>query len=163
MKELSPAQHGKLKKKLNLLVLAIPESEREISNSFTIRDQCVQFIKTTSTFDQVNYDNLYTLTNRFFLKNAKSSRSVYVVCSAIANYLTLQMPEIDGFIYPTVQGNTGYNIVLRPHVVDAKMIIPTVVNMEKWIITENTKMLIESAFTLTGAINGEKIEWNIDN
>jgi hypothetical protein len=76
-----------------------------------------QFINSEPTTIQNNYYNLYSLTEHFFLMNAKNDYSVYVVCSAIANYFTLQFPAIDGLIYPTVQGNTSYNFVIRPHTI----------------------------------------------
>ena len=150
-----------IQKNLNLLVLAIAPSHREISNGFTIRNDCFKFIKSEPAAAKETYSNFYKLTANFFLKNAKTDSSVYVVCSAIANYFTLQFPKIDGFIYPTVQGNTGYNIVLRPYLIDNKLILPKKeVTMKKWIVTNTNQMKIDRTFNKTGLINGDDIQWD---
>jgi hypothetical protein len=92
--------------------------------------------------------------------NAKTNYNVYVVCSAIANFLTVQFPNIDGLIYPTVQGNTGYNIVLRPHTINNKMILPKPnVTMEKWNVTNKNSMAVDAHFKKTGKIIDDNIIW----
>lgn len=149
-----------IKKELNLLIVAIAPLKREYVNGFTLRDECFKFVKSEPKATKETYSNLYSLTEHFYLMNAKSDYSVYVVCSAIANFLTLQFPNIDGFIYPTVQGNTGYNIVLRPHALDNKMIVPkTTVIMEKWIVANKNHMKVDSNFNKIGHVNAENIVW----
>lgn len=150
-----------VKKDLYLLILAIAPSNREFINGFTIRNKCFQFVKSELKVAQKNYSNLYSLTDHFFLMNAKNDYSVYIVCSAIANYFTIQFPNIDGLIYPTVQGNTGYNIVLRPHAVDNKMIVPkSDVSMEKWIKSDKKEMTVDLNFKKTGHIIDDEIVWD---
>lgn len=150
-----------IQKNLNLLVLAIAPSHREISNGLKIRNDYFKFVKSEPAATRKTYSNFYALTRNFFLKKAKKDISVYVVCSAIANYFTLQFPSIDGLIYPTVQGNTGYNIVLRPHVIDNKSILPKKeVIMKKWIVTDEHQMTIDGTFNKTGQINGDDILWD---
>lgn len=150
-----------IQKDLNLLVLAIAPSHREISNGFTLRNDCFKFVKSEPTAEQETYSNFYKVTSNFFLKNAKKDYSVYVVCSAIANYFTLQFPNINGLIYPTVQGNTGYNIVLRPHTIDNKLIIPkSEVIMKRWLVTTKNQMTIDPSFHKTGHISGDDILWD---
>ena len=149
-----------IKQDLNLLVLAIAPTNREYSNGFAIRNKCFEFIKSDHKVARHTYDNLYSLTSYFFLKNAKEDYSVYIVCSAIANFFTLKFPNIDGIIYPSVQGDTGYNIVLRPHVLDKKKIIPKAeVSMKEWIVSNENLMTINSSFLKMGQINGSKIIW----
>ncbi|MHB8262039.1 MAG: RES domain-containing protein [Bacteroidia bacterium] len=150
-----------LQEEVNLLILAIAPTHREYVNGFTIRNDCFQFVKSEPIEKQKAYSNLYKLTSRFFLENAKNDYSVYVVCSAIANYFTSQFPNVDGVIYPTVQGNTGYNIVLRPHVLDNKMILPKKdVTMEKWIVSNKNKMTIDPYSKKVGQINDDVIKWD---
>ena len=149
-----------IKKDLFLLIVAIAPANREIVNGFTIRKDCFQFVRTETKALQKNYFNLYSLSKHFFLKNAKNDYNVYIVCSAIANFFTLQFPNIDGFIYPTVQGNTGYNIVLRPHTVDTKMIVPSEVVVDKWVVTERKKMTVSPNLTKTGHIIDDNIIWD---
>lgn len=150
-----------IKTDLNILILAIAPSNREFVNGFTLRNECFKFVKSEPEPAHEAYSNFYSLTWHFFEKNAKNDYSVYVVCSAIANYFTLQFPNIDGLIYPTVQGNTGYNIVLRPHVLDNKMITPKKeVYVKKWIIANKNSMTIDGAYNKTGQIENDKIIWN---
>ena len=150
-----------IKKDLKLLILAIAPSNREFINGFTLQKDCFKFVKSEPEPTKEAYSNFYSLTWHFFQKNAKNDYSVYAVCSAIANYFTLQFPNIDGLIYPTVQGNTGYNIVLRPHVLDKKMIIPkSKVSINKWIVTNKNSMSIDPSFSKTGQIDNDKILWN---
>ncbi|MBI2280480.1 MAG: RES domain-containing protein [Bacteroidetes bacterium] len=149
-----------INKELNFLVLAVAPSNREISNRFTIRDDCFNFIKSQPTDTQQSYFNLFDLTSNFLLKNAKTDYSVYVVCSAIANFFTIRFPTIDGLIYPTVQGNTGYNFVLRPHTIGNKMILPKKdVYMEKWLVS-NKDLTTINPFRKIGHINGDIIMWD---
>ena len=151
----------KIKEDLNILILALAPSNREFVNGFTLRNECFEFVKSEPEPTKEAYSNFYSLTWHFFEKNAKNDYSVYVVCSAIANYFTLQFPNIDGLIYPTVQGNTGYNIVLRPHVLDNKMIIPKKdVSIKRWIVTNKNSMTIDGSFNKTGQIVNDKIIWN---
>jgi len=150
----------KVKKELNLLVMAIAPSNREFVNGYTIRDDCFKFINSEPLAMQNNYFNLYSLTKHFFLMNAKNDYSVYVVCSAIANYFTLQFPTIDGLIYPTVQGNTGYNFVFRPHTVDNKMILPeSKVSIEKWIVANKNQSNVDPN-SKKGYIKADDIIWD---
>lgn len=150
-----------IKKDLNILILAIAPSNREFVNGITLRNNCFKFVKSEHEQSRESYSNFYSLTWHFFQKNAKNDYSVYVVCSAIANYFTMQFPNIDGLIYPTVQGNTGYNIVLRPHVLDNKMIVPKKdVSILKWIVANKNSMTIDSSFNKTGQIDNDKIIWN---
>ncbi len=149
-----------IKTDLDILILAIAPSNREFVNGLAIRNDCIDFVKTKPESTHETYCNFYSLTSHFFEKNAKNNYSVYVVCSAIANYFTLQFPNIDGLIYPTVQGNIGYNIVLRPHVLDNKMIIPKKeVFVQKWIITNKNSMTIDNNFHKIGRIKKDKIIW----
>nr|WP_288836379.1 RES domain-containing protein [uncultured Flavobacterium sp.] len=150
-----------IKKDLNLLILAIAPSNRELVNGFTLRNECFEFVKSEPDQTKDAYSNFYSLTWHFFEKNAKKDFSVYVVCSAIANYFTLQFPNIDGLVYPSVQGNSGYNIVLRPHVIDNKMIVPKKdLSIKKWIVTNKGSMTIDSSFNKTGKIENDEIIWN---
>lgn len=150
-----------IKKDLNILILAIAPSQREFINGLTLRDRCFEFIKSEPEQTKEAYSNFYSLTWHFFQKNAKDDYSVYIVCSAIANYFTVQFPNIDGLIYPTVQGNTGYNIVLRPHAIDNKMIVPkNYVSLEKWIVKNKKSMKIDHSYNKKGSINNDKITWN---
>ena len=149
-----------IRKDLNLLVLAIAPSNRELINGFMIRNACCELVKSEPADAKDAYSNQYNLTSNFFLKNAKSDNSVYIICSAIANLFTLYYPNIDGFIYPTVQGNTGYNFVLRPHVLDNKMILPKKeLSMKKWLVSNKNLMTIDPSFHKKGHIDGENIIW----
>lgn len=149
-----------LKKNLNMMVIAIPPSNREISNGFTIRNQCFEFVKQQNDDHKIAYSNQYTLTERFFFRNAKLDPSVYVICSAIANALTLTNPDIDGLIYPTVPGSSGYNFVIRPHVLDKGFIAPkSNVMMRKWLISDKKTMTIDHTYEMHGRIENEKIIW----
>jgi hypothetical protein len=150
-----------IKKDLNILILAVAPSNREFVNGITLHNKWFEFVKSEPELTKETYLNFYSLTWHFFKKNAKNDYSVYVVCSAIANYFTLQFPKIDGLIYPTVQGNTGYNIVLRPHVLDNRMIVPKKeISTKKWIVTNKNSMTIDGSFNKTGQINNDKIIWN---
>lgn len=154
------ASQWEIKEGLNLLILAIAPSHREFVNGITLRNECFQFVKSQPEASQETYSNFYTLTKHFFLKNAKKDYSVYVVCSAIANYFTQLFPNIDGVIYPTVQGNTGYNIVLRPHALDIGMIVPKHdVSMSKWIVTNKNLMSVAPDFDKKGKIVMNSINW----
>lgn len=149
-----------IKKELCLLVIAIAPPNREIVNGYRLRDDCLNYIKSQSLTSQSNYSNLYSLTDHFFLMNAKKDYSVYVVCSAIANYFTLQFPNIDGLIYPTVQANSGYNFVLRPHTVDNKMVLPeSEVIMEKWTVANKNQSNADEN-QKKGQIKGDDIVWD---
>ena len=149
-----------IKRDLNILILAIAPSNQEFVNGFTIRNECFEFVQSEPKPTKEAYSNFYSLTWHFFEKNAKKDYSAYIVCSAIANYFTLQFPNIDGFIYPTVQGNTGYNIVLRPHVLDNKMIIPKkVISIEKWIVANKNSMRIDGTYNKKGQIDNDEIIW----
>ncbi|NBV09730.1 MAG: RES domain-containing protein [Flavobacteriia bacterium] len=156
------ATHSKwnITDKLYLLVIAIAPSNREYYNTYTLRKDCTKFIESQPMAMRNNYNNLYSLTEHFFLINAKNDPSVYVVCSAIANYLTLQYPSIDGLIYPSVQGNTGYNFVLRPHTINNKMITPeSDVSMEKWTVANGKKLNNATPNFKKGHIIGDNIVW----
>lgn len=149
-----------IKKELYLLVMAIAPSNREFVNGYKIREKCYKFIESEPLTVQNNYFNLYSLTEHFFLMNAKNDYSVYVVCSAIANYFTLQFPEIDGLIFPTVQGNTGYNFVFRPHIVDNKMILPeSKVSIEKWTVANKNQSNVDLN-PKNGYIKDDDIIWD---
>jgi hypothetical protein len=150
----------KIKDTLNLLIIALPPKNREYINGFTLRKECFNFVQTEAKTHKKEYHNFYTLATHFFLQNAKTKPSVYVVCSAIANFLTLIFPNIDGFIYPTVQGNTGYNFVLRPHVLDKEMIVPNnTVCMKKWCVKSADNMEVDPDFETFGKISNGKIGW----
>jgi hypothetical protein len=149
----------KIEEELCLLVIDLAPSSREYINGYTIRDDCFKFINSEPTTIQNNYYNLFSLTEHFFLMNGKKDYSVYIVCSEIANYFTLKFPTIDGFIYPTVQGNTGYNFVLRPHTIDNKMIVPESVSMEKWTVTNNNSSNDDEQIQ-KGHIKGNHIIWD---
>jgi len=149
-----------IKKNLNMLILAIAPSNREFVNGFTLRNQCFEFVKSEPQASQETYSNFYSLTKHFFLKNAKMDKNVYVVCSAISNYFSRLFPSIDGVIYPTVQGNTGYNIVLRPDALDKKMLEPkTEVSMNKWLVTNKSLMTVDPLSSKMGKIIDDKIHW----
>lgn len=150
----------KVKETLNLLIIAIPPKNGEYINGFTLRTECFDFVRSESSSNQVRHNNLYKFTSHFFLQNAKLKPSVYVVCSAIANFLTLSFPNIDGFIYPTVQGKTGYNFVLRPHVLDKGMIVPEdKIQMNKWLVKNFDNMEIDPYFEKLGKIKDGKLNW----
>lgn len=150
-----------IKKELNLLILAIAESNQEICNGLTVRNECFEFVKKEPEASKEHYSNQYTLTKHFFTKNAKSDNSVYVICSAIANLLTLYNGDFDGFIFPSVQGRTGYNIVLRPHVLDRKMIIPKKeIYMQKWLVSDKNLMKIDETYSKRGIVDGDLIVWD---
>jgi hypothetical protein len=149
-----------IQRDLKLLVLAIPPSNREISNGFTIHNACSELVESEPEDTKEAYSNQYTLTSNFFLKNAKSDNSVYIICSAIANLFTLYYPDIDGFIFPTVQGRTGCNFVLRPAALDNKMILPKKeLSMRRWLITDKNSVTIDPSFYKKGHIDGEDIVW----
>lgn len=146
---------------LNLLIIALPpKKNKEYRNGFTLLKECFQYVQKESKFNKAGYKNFYNLTSHFFLQNAKANPNVYVVCSAIANLLTDSFPSIDGFIYPTVQGNTGYNFVLRPHVLDKGMILPEgKIQMKKWHVKNSNKMEIDPDYENTGTITNGIIDW----
>jgi len=142
------------------MLLAIPPSCHEISWKF--RDECLNIINSYPDNKKEAYANLYSLTENFFLKNAKSDYSVYVICSAIANLITLQNPAIDGYLFPSVQANTGYNLILRPHVLDNKLILPNKeVLMKKWVISNKNRLTIDHSFHKVGYVAGDNIVWHV--
>lgn len=146
---------------LNVLILAIAPPSGEFVNGFTLRKECFEFVKSEPKSIQERYSNLYNLTSTFFLRNAKEDRNVYVVCSAISNFFTQLFPNIDGVIYPTVQGYTGYNFVLRPHVIDGGLIkANSNLSMKKWIVKNEMKMEICPEYSNSGIIKGENINWS---
>lgn len=149
-----------IQESLNLLVLAIAPNSREFVNGVTYREDCYDFIKSQKDEHKVLYQNFYDLTEYYFLQNAKEQPSIYIVCSAISNFFLLHYPDIDGFIYPTVQGNTGYNTVLRPHTIDKRMVVPKeLVLMKRWIIKSEDAMEIDRSFSCQGKIKGDAIDW----
>ena len=148
-----------IKRELNLLILSIAPTNQEFSNGFTINNKFYDYIKYCSHIDREKYSNFYDFTKKFFSRNAKNENALYVVCSAISNYFTKKFPNIDGLIYPSVQGNTGYNIVLLPRTVDNKFIVPTPnVSMKKWIVS-NKKSLEVNDYK-NGYIKNDGILWN---
>jgi len=146
---------------LNLFVLSIAKSKCEYVNGFNIHDLYLNSLKLNSNDLQQPLKNFYALTNYFFHKNAKNDTAVYIVCSAIANYVTLCFPYIDGFVYSSVQGILGYNIVLRPHVIDQKKVeLTKTVISETWHVEKENTVKIDSSLKKTGDVENEKINWN---
>ena len=61
-----------IKKELYLLIMAIAPTNQEFVNGFTLRNQCFQFVRAAPKAEQSSYSNLYSLTEHFFLMNAKN-------------------------------------------------------------------------------------------
>lgn len=148
-------------KELKVLVITIPPLNREISNGWTFRDDCFKYINSQPVNERQSYLNFYSFTEHFFFKNAKMDSKVYVICSAIANYLYEAFPLCEGFIYTSVQGVTGYNLILRSEVLENRLILPKKnLFIHKWCVKDKDRMEIDPTYYKVGTIKGKAIEWD---
>lgn len=148
---------------LNLLVLAIKDKEKEYPFGLTLRENFNQFISTKNEAEQQAIIDQYSWSSYFFTKIAKDNKSVYVVCSAIANYLALYY-DFDGFVFPSVQSGYGYNFAFKPYVIDKSLVTPIKkIKMQLWhkessnCVSQNINCQAE----ILGEINGTQLIWDI--
>lgn len=146
-------------KPLNMMVLTIPPGHREISNTLTLRNRSLELIRSMDRDAQVGYWNFYGITNRYFMFNGKAHDWVYPICAALANCFGRAFEDVDGFIFTSVQGYTGYNMVFNKHVLENGSLVPNeTIQMKRWSIRDAKINNIEDV--ATGRIIEDNLVWN---
>jgi len=151
----------KTKSELNLLVLAIADKDKEFCNGLVLREKFNEYLNTKSEEEKKSIIDQYTWSSHFFTKLAKSDKSVYAVTSAIANIVTLRY-EFDGFIFPSVQTGTGYNIAFKPYVIDKSQVTPLPnIEMIRWEKTnsKSVNINVNAPDIIYGQINDKQLIW----
>lgn len=147
-------------KPLKILIMAIAEENKEINNGINLQPTYKQYLKDINQEKKDLINLQYSFTYHYFTKLSDKNKTIYMVTSAISNFLSL-IYDFDGIIYPSAETGCGYNVAFKPYVVDDEMIKPKdKIIMREWLV-KSPKDVYDTNKQYSGIIDGKKLIWDI--